>query len=129
VLKLQEGVRNSNCENQLNFASKIWFNFESGFSCHEAPGKYDASEMNFLAREPHIRPHKALAEVIGFKFRKSAEFHFKYLVQFEAGSGCHEAPGKSGGSKMHFHARRPHISPHEPLAEVSGFKLQKSPEF
>jgi hypothetical protein len=67
-----------------------------------------------------------LGEAIGFKLRKSAEFHFKYLVQFGTGFSCHEAPGKVDASGMYdragqSHGRRVQLY----IAKISRISLQK----
>jgi hypothetical protein len=76
------------------FRFKNLVQFGAGFSCLEAPGKFDASQIHFMLGDPQ----ELSAEMSGFKFRKLAEFHLKHLVQFAAGFRCHEAPGKSDAS-------------------------------
>jgi hypothetical protein len=70
-----------------------------------------------------------LGWVSSFKLRKSAEFHFKNLVQFGTSFRCYGLPGKSGGSRMNVDAQWSHVHHQEPLARVCGFKLWKAAQF
>lgn len=88
-------------QHQTAQISEILVQFGTGVSWDEAPGKFDASKIYAHDRWPHIRSREPLVEARSFKFRKSAEFCFKILVQFETGVS-HEAPGKSA-SKMYVH--------------------------
>jgi hypothetical protein len=93
-----------NCENQQIFAPQIWFNLEPASGATDHQGNPVAPKCMFMLGD-HIHHCEPLGRVHSFKWRKSAKFWFKNLVQFGTGFRHCGLCGKSEASEMHVHVR------------------------